>query len=409
LPSSEVASSWTAARAATIVGTIVGTVQYMAPEQAKGQPVDGRADQYSLGVVGYRMVTGQLPFSGDSVHTILYKHIFEEAPQVQSIRADVPDFLSQSIARAMAKEPAQRYATMEELATALWPEQPVTPRGIKTPSIQRPRPAVTAESPTEAFASAAGAATTPLPSAAPAPASRPGPRPPLVAAPAKKKSSAGLVIGLLVVAGSGVGGYLALRPKTAPSPAPVVTAPAPTPPSRPLVRDVRLQPPQATLRPAGTVAFNATPVDSTGIAVAGQRVEWTSSDPRVARVDGQGRVTAVGAGLAMIAAKVGDVRGEAAVQVQAPQQTATVPQQRPPPQAPAVEEGYLSIDAVPYGTVFVDNVDIGPTPISRYPVKPGQHTIRIENPGFRTHTERVNVDAGNTVRKRIPLVPEGSH
>jgi hypothetical protein len=177
------------------------------------------------------------------------------------------------------------------------------------------------------------------------------------------------------------------------------------------VRDVRLQPPTAMLRPGGTVAFTATLVDSTGAAVAGERVEWTSSDPRIARVDAAGRVTAVAAGLAMIFAKAGDVRGEAAVQVQAPQTAAAPPRppaQTPPP-APAVEEGYLSIDAVPYGTVFVDGVEIGPTPIARHPVKPGAHTIRIENPGFRTHTERVTVDAGNTVRKRIPLVPEGSH
>ena len=66
----------------TGTGMIIGTPHYMAPEQAKGQPVDGRADQYSLGVVGYRLLAGSLPFSGDSVHTILYKHIFEEAPRV---------------------------------------------------------------------------------------------------------------------------------------------------------------------------------------------------------------------------------------------------------------------------------------------------------------------------------------
>jgi hypothetical protein len=72
-----------------------------------------------------------------------------------------------------------------------------------------------------------------------------------------------------------------------------------------------------------------------------------------------------------------------------------------------VEEGYLSIDAVPYGTVFVDNIEIGPTPIARYAVKPGQHTIRVENPGFKTKTERVQVDAGNTVRRRLVLDPEG--
>ena len=400
-----------AASGFTGTGMIIGTLHYMAPEQAKGQPVDGRADQYSLGVVGYRMVTGQLPFSGDSVHTILYKHIFEEPPPVATLRVDVPTFLSQSISRSMAKEPAQRFASMEELATALWPEQPVTPRGIKTPSMQRPRPPVTAESPTEAFVSGAGAATTPLPTVPP---SRPAPRPPLAAKPAKKASSMGLVIGLLAVVGAGVGGYLALRPKPAPPPRDVTATPppvVPAAPSRPLVRDVRLQPATATLRPGGTVGFSATPVDSTGIAVAGERIEWTSSDPRVARVDAQGRVTAVAAGLAMISAKAGDVRGEAAVQVQAPAQTAAVPQQRPPAQvpapAPAVEQGYLSIDAVPYGTVFVDNVEIGPTPIAQHPVKPGAHTIRIENPGYKTRSDRVQVDAGNTVRKRYTLDPEG--
>ena len=396
-----------AASGFTGTGMIIGTPHYMAPEQAKGQPVDGRADQYSLAVVGYRMVTGQLPFSGDSVHTILYKHIFEEAPQVKSIRADVPDFLSQAIARAMAKEPTQRYASMEEMATALWPEQPVTPRGIKSPTI-RPRPPVTAESPTEAFASAASAATTPLPSAAPP--VRPAPRPPIATAP-RKKSSMGLVIGVLVVAAAGVGGFLVLKPKPEP-PAAVTTPPpqpAPTPPARPLVRDVRLQPATASLRPGASQSFTATLVDSAGSPVAGQRVEWSSSDTKVARVDNNGRVTAVAAGLAMISARAGDVRGDAAVQVERAPQTVTQrpPTQTPPP--PAAEEGYLSIDAVPYGTVYVDNVEIGPTPISRHPVKPGQHTIKVENPGFRTHTERVNVDAGNTVRKRINLVPEGSH
>lgn len=401
-----------AASGFTGTGMIIGTPHYMAPEQAKGQPVDGRADQYSLGVVGYRMVTGQLPFSGDSVHTILYKHIFEEPPQVKSIRADVPDFLSQAIARSMAKEPAQRYASMEEMATALWPEQPVTPRSLKTPTMRPAKGPVTAESPTEAFVSAAGAATTPLPSATPVP--KPAARPITSAAPAKKKSSAGVFVVLVVVAAAGAGGYFVLRPKPAPpqAPTPAGTAPVQTPPSqpeRPLVRDIRLQPATASLRPGGSVAFTATLVDSAGSAVAGQRVEWTSSDAKVARVDAGGRVTAVGAGLAMIAARAGDVRGEAAVQVQA-QQTATQTQ-RPPVQTPppAAEEGYLSIDAVPYGTVYVDNVEIGPTPIARYAVKPGQHTIRIENPGYRTHSERVTVDNGNTVRKRIQLVPEGSH
>ncbi|MGH7672851.1 MAG: protein kinase domain-containing protein, partial [Gemmatimonadales bacterium] len=110
-----------AASGFTGTGMIIGTPHYMAPEQAKGAPVDGRADQYSLGVLAYRMVTGELPYTGDSVHTILYKHIFEDVPRASVKRADTPEFLVAAISRSLSKEPAQRFATMEEFATAVWP------------------------------------------------------------------------------------------------------------------------------------------------------------------------------------------------------------------------------------------------------------------------------------------------
>jgi serine/threonine protein kinase len=103
----------------TGTGMIVGTPHYMAPEQAKGQPVDGRADQYSLGIVGYRLLSGTLPFSGDSVHTILYKHIFEPAPSVAALRPGIPRNLTDAIQRALAKEPADRFPTMEAFADAV--------------------------------------------------------------------------------------------------------------------------------------------------------------------------------------------------------------------------------------------------------------------------------------------------
>jgi predicted Ser/Thr protein kinase len=103
----------------TGTGMIVGTPHYMAPEQAKGQPVDGRADQYSLGIVGYRLLSGQLPFSGDSVHTILYKHIFEPAPNVAALRPGIPRNLTDAIQRALSKEPSERYPTMEAFAEAV--------------------------------------------------------------------------------------------------------------------------------------------------------------------------------------------------------------------------------------------------------------------------------------------------
>src|SRR6266851_1098346 len=168
-----------AASGFTGTGMIIGTPHYMAPEQAKGATVDGRADQYSLGVVGYRMITAELPYKGDSVHTILYKHIFEEPPALQ--RADVPEFLRVAIKRALAKEPGQRYANMEEFATAVWPEQPVAAPGSgKSTPRPRPKPAVTAESPTE---------LTPAPAPATPPLAAKGKGP--VPAP-KKKGGKGL-------------------------------------------------------------------------------------------------------------------------------------------------------------------------------------------------------------------------
>jgi len=222
-----------AASGFTGTGMIIGTPHYMAPEQAKGQQVDGRADQYSMGVVGYRMITGQLPFGGDSVHTILYKHIFEPAPRTSSIRQDMPPHLSESISRALAKEPEQRYPTMEDFATAVWPEQPVSAptKGAKgSATTRRPPPRtrgpVTADTPTEVT----NAPTTPIP--------RSGMK---VGAGAPKKSRAGLFVGVAVLAVAGVGGYLALADKQSAAPPPPVSQPTQT--TRAPVETVRVTAP----------------------------------------------------------------------------------------------------------------------------------------------------------------------
>jgi len=169
----------------------------MAPEQGKGAAVDGRADQYSLGVVGYRMITAELPFSGDSVHTIIYKHIYEEPPLASTKRPGIPGALTVAISRALAKEPDQRFPTMEEFATAVWPEQPVA-APAKSRGAARPRSRATADAPTEIT----GAPTTPISSAK---SRKPAP-------PARRRSWAPAVVGLVVVA-AGVGGYLVMGRK----------------------------------------------------------------------------------------------------------------------------------------------------------------------------------------------------
>jgi serine/threonine protein kinase len=99
----------------TGTGTIIGTPHYMAPEQAKGRQVDGRTDQYALGIVGYRALTGKLPFDGDA-HSILYQQVHEPPPSVLDRRADTPADLRSALDRALAKDPKARFPNMEEFA-----------------------------------------------------------------------------------------------------------------------------------------------------------------------------------------------------------------------------------------------------------------------------------------------------
>ena len=70
-------------------------------------------------------------------------------------------------------------------------------------------------------------------------------------------------------------------------------------------------------------------------------------------------------------------------------------------------EGYVTVNAEPYGEVYVDGVDVGPTPVVHYAVPAGPHTVKVVREGYRAVTEKVQVDAGNTVPKRFTLLPEG--
>lgn len=116
----------------TGTGTIIGTPHYMAPEQARGHEVDGRADQYALAIVGHRLLTGKLPFEGEA-HSVLYQQVFEPPPPVLEARPDTPPDLKAALARALAKEPKHRFATMEEFATAVIGERRSTPTVVTTP------------------------------------------------------------------------------------------------------------------------------------------------------------------------------------------------------------------------------------------------------------------------------------
>jgi serine/threonine protein kinase len=100
----------------TGVGQIVGTVEYLAPEQIEGERVDGRADLYALGCVAYQCLTGRPPHAKNSDIAILFAHVKEEPVPLSSLRDDVPEAVDEVMARALAKDPAERHASCREFA-----------------------------------------------------------------------------------------------------------------------------------------------------------------------------------------------------------------------------------------------------------------------------------------------------
>jgi beta-lactam-binding protein with PASTA domain len=103
----------------TQTGSIMGTAQYLSPEQAQGLPVDDRADLYSVGVVLYEMLTGQVPFSGDSAVSIALKQVAEAPKPPRTLNPDVPPELEAVVLRALEKDPARRFQDADEFITAL--------------------------------------------------------------------------------------------------------------------------------------------------------------------------------------------------------------------------------------------------------------------------------------------------
>lgn len=103
----------------TETGAVIGTPQYMAPEQCEGKLVDGRADQYSLAAVGYHLLVGHPPFQSDSMKELLYHHLFTPPRPLNALRPETPLPLRDTIHKALSKDPADRFDSLEDFRMAI--------------------------------------------------------------------------------------------------------------------------------------------------------------------------------------------------------------------------------------------------------------------------------------------------
>jgi serine/threonine protein kinase len=103
----------------TTAGTVMGTPDYMPPEQAQGKPADLRADVYSLAVVLFEVFTGKLPFRGETPMAVVVAHIQQPPPRPRSLNPKLPAELEALILRGLAKDPAKRYQSTDEIVEAL--------------------------------------------------------------------------------------------------------------------------------------------------------------------------------------------------------------------------------------------------------------------------------------------------
>jgi serine/threonine-protein kinase len=226
-----------AAMGATATGMVVGTPEYMSPEQARGEKIDHRCDVYALGIVTFELFTGRLPFRGETPIATIFKHLQEPPPLEGPDAPPLPAPLIPVLKRALAKTPDERYSSAAEFAAALAEARDEAGVARLAPEPLTPRPSATAATlatPRTVMAPGTAAPATrvtpaSLPTAIARPETRrtPRPGPPPVPQPPRRRFPTGLVATLAVVALVLIGGALlllrgrlGLAPSAAPSAAP---------------------------------------------------------------------------------------------------------------------------------------------------------------------------------------------
>ena len=345
----------------TMTGAAIGTPSYMSPEQCSGLDITGAADQYSLGVVAYEMLSGKLPFEGESAMTVMYCHTHEPPPPILSVWPECPPDIAHAVMRMLEKKPENRWPSVEAAVAAIAAVQPVNESAVRTQMItmvkrasnqsllaqfQTPR----APMPSSAGRSRAGAVTPPI---APAsthitPDTSPVAGEPPAQAEGQRRSLTWLVALPLIGAAAAAGWFFSSAPDTSVTAGPEAPASQPSSGSaaaRSDIASVEVVPGVATLAVGATQRLIATPRDSLGNPLPTPEVEWTSNDPGVAQVSPDGTVTALAAGFTQITAHTAGHSATVGVTVRAPQARdqpmapAAVARVRISPSSPTVSAG----------------------------------------------------------------------
>jgi serine/threonine protein kinase len=237
----------------TTLGRVVGTPDYMAPEQALGKTVDARSDIYSLGVVLFYLVTGRLPFVAPQSMTVVAKHVSEPPPSPRQFRPDLPVAAENVILRALAKDPDERYRTASDLSRTFRATLPSVTVPVEQAG-RRPTAAATPVVPSPVVPPPAGSRKT----------ERPPERTPAVAkpgTPAPKPPRRPWLIALiaLLIVGLAAGGVYAVVNGAKQNKPPVVATRTTSPTARPSFTPTNTASPTATDTPTAT----ATPPPTT--------------------------------------------------------------------------------------------------------------------------------------------------
>jgi eukaryotic-like serine/threonine-protein kinase len=362
----------------TTTGHVMGTPEYMSPEQARGGQVDLRSDLYALGCVIYEAFTGQGLFQGDSAASVLYKHLHEPPPLETT--PGLPGPLMPVLARALAKAPSERYRHAAELLEAL--ESARAAAGFRDPgqrAILLPLPV-----PPQLPGLGVSPATTPLPWPIP-----PAPAPGALAAPTRflprrpaLPGSARAVLALMVVAVVGLGYTFWPLPRwtdPAHSPRPMEgTSPSPVPQQPPttLAAPKEPSPPPPGPEPArGTPAPAPRPTPAAHRPPAGPSPLVASATP----------------------APVHAAEAEPAPRPPLPT----------PSPVPDAATGTLSLLVVPPAEVTVGALELGLVSSRELALAPGRHAVRVQHPDYEPLQRVVRIRAGETERLVLDLAEKG--